>query len=318
MKKQILFVTEKWCDANPKLALTNNFHNLFNSFSNSRPDCTYSTIHLDESMMIYGRHIDQVLEGYCKTFNVDMVIYSLLGLSSANPSIETFRKIKNLNIYQCIMWPDTGSVWGVETIKQIGDSVNLNVLWDNPVSDYHNQSLPLLENTKSMWVPQDNEMFCDNRIKDIDVSFIGSDRYPERKVYIEYIKKHCETFVFSGGQREDKLSTKEYADLIKRSKIGINFAGNPGGFWQCKGRVYEIIASNSMLLESKNPSTEKILNNNEYVDFTSPKDLLSKIQYYLVNQDERIEIANRGYDRYIKNYSSQIFWDKIMKEAFDE
>lgn len=317
MKHQVLFVTEKWCDAKPQLALTNNFHNLFNSFSNSRPDCTYSTIHLDESSMIYGVHIDDVLEGYCRTFGVKVIIYSLLGLSSANPSMETFKKIKDLGIYQCVMWPDTGSMWGVETIKQIGDSVDLNVLWDNPTSDYHASVLPL-DRTECMWVPQDNEMFCDNREKDIDVSFIGSDRYPERKAYIEFIKKHCETFVFSGGQREEKLSTKQYADLIKRSKIGINFAGNPSGFWQCKGRVYEIIASKSMLLESKNPATTKVLSKDEYVEFSSPEDLLNKIQYYLKNDNDRMRIAQNGYDRYMKDYSSQVFWDKIMKKALHE
>ena len=318
MKKQVLFVTEKWCDAKPELALTNNFHNLFNSFSNSRPDCTYNTIHLDESVMIFGRHIDEILESYCKIFKVDMVVYSLLGLSSANPSVSTFKQIKDLGIYQCIMWPDTGSVWGVDTIKKIGDNVNLNVLWDNPTSEYHSFCLPLLDRTECMWVPQDNEMFSDIKQKDIDVSFIGSDRYPERKLYIDFVKKHCKTFVFSGGQREEKLSTRQYADLIKRSKIGINFAGNPGGFYQCKGRVYEIMASNSMLLESQNPSTRKVFNSNEYVEFTSPDDLLNKIQYYLKNDKERISIAQNGYNRYMKDYSSQVFWDNIMKKVFNE
>lgn len=314
MKKQALFVTEKWCDANPSLALTNNFRNLFGSFAHSCPNFTYNTLHLDESAIIYQKHINDILPNYCKKFKTDIIIYSLLGVSPANPSIETFNRIKNMGIYQCIMWPDSAS-WAINRIKQIGNSVDINILWDNPVSPYHDLMLPL-PITKCMWVPQDNSIFFDdNKIKDIDVSFIGSDRYPDRREYISILQKTIKSFVFRGGQREENLSEFEYADLIKRSKISINFSGNPEGFSQSKGRVFEILACNSLLMESANLSTKKILNNDEYVEFSSIDDLIEKIKYYLNNDDKRIEIARKGFDRYNRDYCSKTFWHSILKEA---
>ena len=321
MKTQVLFVTEKWCDANPKLALTNNFHNLFRSFENSRPDCTYNTLHLDECSMIYGSHVDNIIPEYCKVFDTKIIFYSLLGLSKYNPSIATFKKVKSLGVKQCIMWPDTGPGWGVSVINQIGDAVDLNILWDNPTSDFHNSVINSLQRTLSLWVPQDNTMFCDNE-KTIDVSFIGSDRYPDRKMYIDFLlkesKKNDINFIFSGGQREEKLSVKQYADLIKSSKIGINFSGNPGGFHQCKGRVYEILSSKSMLLENVNDSTRKLFTPGiDYIEFNSPQDLIEKIKYYLLHEEERIKIANNGYNKYISNYSSKIFWDTIIDKLYE-
>ncbi len=116
-----------------------------------------------------------------------------------------------------------------------------------------------------------------------------------------------------GGQREEKLSPHQYAELIRRTKIGLNFSLSPAMFHQTKGRVFEILASGSMLLEFKNPATESLLTNGvDYVDFNSSHELIDKIRYYVEHEDERLKIANQGYETYQKKYTAQIFWDTIM------
>lgn len=49
---KVLFVTEKWCDADPSKGLTNNYHNLFKTFSNTFPEAQYNIVHLDEYSMV--------------------------------------------------------------------------------------------------------------------------------------------------------------------------------------------------------------------------------------------------------------------------
>ena len=56
--KKVLFVTEKWCDADPKKGLTNNYHNLFKTFKTAYPDTKFSIVHLDEYSMLKKKHID--------------------------------------------------------------------------------------------------------------------------------------------------------------------------------------------------------------------------------------------------------------------
>ena len=97
MKKQILFCCEKWCAGTPLLGLTNNFHNMFNSFSQTQSNYTYNTLHLDESVAVYDNHIDNLLIRYCKKFKPEAIIFCLLGGSTVNPSFHVYEELKNMS-----------------------------------------------------------------------------------------------------------------------------------------------------------------------------------------------------------------------------
>ena len=43
----ILFVTEKWCDADPSKGLTNSYHNLFKTYENVYPNSHFDIIHFE-------------------------------------------------------------------------------------------------------------------------------------------------------------------------------------------------------------------------------------------------------------------------------
>jgi len=159
-----------------------------------------------------------------------------------------------------------------------------------------------------MWVPQDDQLFRPVE-QDIPVRFIGS-IYPDRASFLDGVKTNI---LKAGGQRGNKLTTYEYADLVRRSKISINFAGSPcQTYTQCKGRVYEILASKGLLLESKNKSTSGVFTPGiDYVEFSSVEELDSLIEYYLNNENERIKITESGFTTYQK-YTSKKFWDLIL------
>lgn len=309
----VLFVTEKWCDGTPALALTNNFHNLFNTFSQTQPDYRFNTIHLDEAGVVYGKHVDDFLVDYCQKWGVNIIVFCLLGGSHLNPSFETYRKLKANGVYLCFMWPDTGPGWGTQTIAELGDLANLNVSWDNPRSPYHD-TFQWPKNCLQLWVPQDKYLFYNQPEKDIEVSFIGSPRYYDRSIFIQHLLANYPSVAIRGGQREEKLTPEGYAELIRRSKISINFSLSPARFFQTKGRVFEVLACGSMLLEFKNPATAALLTPDiDYVQFDSPQDLVNKIKYFTENTEARDVIAAQGYKTYQEKYTSQRFWDTIME-----
>ncbi len=49
----------------------------------------------------------------------------------------------------------------------------------------------------------------------------------------------------------------------------------------------------------------------DFVFFESKNDLLQKIHYYLVHEDERIAIAESGYQKVLKNHSFDTIFQKI-------
>ena len=162
-----------------------------------------------------------------------------------------------------------------------------------------------------MWVPQDTEMFRPAK-QDIPASFIGS-VYQDRAHFLRNLGSNV---FISGGQRAGKLTPYEYAGLIRRSEININFAISPcQTYYQTKGRVYEILASRSLLLESKNPSTAKLFTPGvDYIEFSTPQELNDAIEYYSSHEVERVKIASSGHVAYQK-YNSQNFWNTILDKV---
>jgi len=83
---------------------------------------------------------------------------------------------------------------------------------------------------------------------------------------------------------------------------------------QLKGRVFEIMMSGALLLESANEQIACYFEDGvDYVSFTTKEDLLDKIHYFLEHPDERLKIAENGRNKCIEKYTPQIFFDNILK-----
>jgi hypothetical protein len=313
--KKILFVTEKWVDADPSKGLTNNYHNLFKSFSNTFPDNRFGIIHYDEYSSLKKNHIDNFLIKTIKKKKPDLIIFSLLGKSELNPTEKSFETAKEEGCKSIFIWPDIGVDWGMPEINKFNDKgwSDFHVCWGREKNVRQNH-----KNLLWLWAPQDEKLYhpADGNFQDISISFLGSkdNRYQERIHYLKYLQDNGIDCVVGGGQREKRLSTKQYADIMRRSKISLNFPFCPSGFDQCKGRVWEILASRSLLFERKNEATEGMLEpGTHYVEYTSPQDLVEKYHYYINNEDERKQIAQNGYDVYYEKYSAKCYWEQVMR-----
>ena len=306
-----LFVTEKWFGGTPRLSFTNNFHNLFNTFSSALGmDFTWDTIHIDESHSTYKKHVDDIVPEYCQKNNIKIVFYCLLGSDPRNPSLSTYQAIKNLNILQCFMWPDTAP-WAISKINELKDLADLHVSWDNT-------SIPIEYSDKHLclWVPQDQFLFYPDE-QSIDISFVGSKHHRDRREYLSFLAENFSNISIRGGQNEERLSPQVYAALIRKSKINLNFPLHPFGFDQVKGRVFEVLSSKSLLFERANEITKKLLAPGvDYVEFDGLDDVSDKLKYFLNNEEKRIEIAENGYKKYREVYSSDVFWKTILNKLF--
>ena len=308
-KFKVLFLTEKWCDGNPDLGLSNNYHNLFGSLKSSGLGVKFNMVHYDEFYARYHRHIDDVLLSIYDQTKPDLIITSFLGTSWLNPSARIYEFLKDRGVTLCFMWPDTGYDWAISKINKIGNVADLHVSWG---SDYREHDR--MDKHLWLWAPQNEKLFYNKKEKRITASFIGSLRgYKDRPTYVNYALKKHKNLLVLGGQREGRLTPEEYSSYIRDSQIGVNFPESPSGIDQCKGRVIEIISCGSMLLEKKNEATKKILTpGKDYVEFDGLEDFIQKIEYYQNNHKERDRIAESGYKKYCDNFSSLKFWEKVL------
>lgn len=304
--KKVLFVTEKWCDGNPEMGLTNHYHNLFGALK-STGLAEIAMAHYDEIQYNTGTHFDFHAKRIMDEHTPDVMVVSHWGTNYLNPSMKTYREAKKRGIKLVFTWPDTRE-WVLDSIKSL-DIADLHVSWacegDEPLCDKH----------VWLWTPEDPTLYFDDT-KTTGVSFIGScNGYRNVRVnYINYLLNNNIPIVVSGGQREHKLNAEEYARKIRTSKININFSESAyPGIHQCKGRVFESLASNSLLLESQNVATRRKLTPGvHYVEFTSEIDLKDKIQYYLKNVAEREGISKCGYEYFHQNYTPTAYWNIVF------
>ena len=82
---------------------------------------------------------------------------------------------------------------------------------------------------------------------------------------------------------------------------------------QLKGRVFESMHAEALLLETENPQTAILFDEGvDYVSFSDKEDLLEKINYYLIHKKEREKIAKSGRKKVLTLYNSELFIEKIF------
>lgn len=84
---------------------------------------------------------------------------------------------------------------------------------------------------------------------------------------------------------------KEHSLIVSQTKINLNFT--EGG---TSDRTYKVLASRGFLLTEPWVSMENDFTVGQDFDvFTNVEELKNKIKYYLVHEDERLKIAEHGY-----------------------
>jgi len=309
-RKKVLFITEKWCDGNPNMGLTNHYHNLFGTLA-SLDTVEIGIFHFDEYKYSTGNHVDIEIPKIMDVFKPDIVVVSHLGTSPMNPSRKSYELIHSLGSKIVFIWPDTRDEI-FEMIRSLEDITSLHVSWG------FEQAEPIIENHVWLAVPQDPSLYNYQKNKQFEAMFVGSlDGYTHRRPFIEYAKSVGCKLGVTGGQREMKLSPEDYATVIKASKISVNFSESAiKGQHQIKGRVIEALSCGSMLLEYKNDRTSTLLKPGvHYAEFSSKEDLVEKVNYYLENDEEREKIAAAGHAYYNSHFSPVRFWGTIFERV---
>ena len=319
-KPYILLITEKWCDCNPVMGITNSEHNLLGPLKSSDL-ATYKQFHFDEYYYEHQKSGDIALIELCLKCKPDLIILTWWPgkiFSSYNPKLETLRIISaDFKIPIVAIWFDSVLSKVMAIAEAILPLVRFNVLLDSTVSYLDKTKFP--EKYLPLWTPQNPKLFHNpNLTRDIDICFLGSTYgYADRLLGITALKNSGINVYQAGGQRESRLTPEEYAEILMRSKIVLNFSyARFNNLVQAKGRIFEATLCGAMLLESANSETAKWFKPMyDYVPFEDETDLVKKARYYIANDEERLTIAQRGHHKALANYTGEIFWRTILDKA---
>jgi len=182
---------------------------------------------------------------------------------------------------------------------------------------------------KVVWGPQyyDQNYYkptidrLDPRCEIYDTCFIGNNNggiSPDRNVYIPKLYEKYKIKVVGRGFNVSSIvvETKEIANILKNSKIALNFTTkiNPCEL-QMSDRIYKILGCNSFCLTQPIQGLEQLFQNKKHlVVFDGYEDLCNKIDYYLEHEEEREKIALEGQKEVLEKHTINIRVKQYLEE----
>jgi len=249
----------------------------------------------------------------------DVVIFYCYSSSLyTGPTLSMIKRLKNKTSTKFVaIWEDTVNEGFMEnSILPTLPFFDLHVINENPLFIVNCEKLPMNQKNKILvlYNAYSSKQFKPIDEKTIDVAFTGrvTGYRSQRKEYLLYLMERNITGFICLFENNLFLSMEESYRMLGKSKIGLNFSFSVNNH-QLKGRVFEIMLSGAMLLESENPQTASLFEEGkDYVSFSSKEDMFDKIRYYLKNDAERKRIAENGRRKVVECYNLQIYWDKVF------
>lgn len=149
--------------------------------------------------------------------------------------------------------------------------------------------------------------------KKYGVTFVGR-AYGDRKVAIDHlVAAGINVNVFSD------ISFEKMVHVMNESLICLNFSKNPNAPpeepYQMKGRIFEVIACNSLLVTETTPGLDKyLIDGKECVVFSDNDDLAAKLTELLDNPEQASILSNAGYERFLADHTSQNRLSTLLKQ----
>lgn len=308
---KVLFLMEKYCDADPKCGPTISEHLIVNAIKSTGLVQETKRFYFEVLSQQLGRErMSELLLEDCRVFQPDLVIFTPLGGALGdrlNPTPEAMSKIMDeAKIYLFLY--DASPGCGLE-VKWLPFC---HYLGTNSIETYLYYKSPKMIFANAPISPRD--FYQRNIVRDIDISHLGS-IHSNRGEYLGFLRDNGINIYLDGGQREHRLSVEEFSYILSRSKISVNFCRDTSGISVIKHRVFEIASCGTLVFEEWGTDTPKLLDSGlDLVIFHDKQELLSLARYYLEHDKERAAIALSGHEKATKLYNATNVWGYIFEK----
>ena len=277
--------------------------------------------HPDQIFLETGHSFDTYLEEVVQRLDLRAILLIPPKLDLPRwrfPSPETLRRLEARGVAISILFLDALYAGPRRSFSAYVEAVRGVVVWDLP--ERHARPFFPGKILSSLGAPIDWTIYAPPHevTRDIDVSFAGTvDFFPDRRRALDELRRRgLPVTVREGGAH----STEAYVDVLRRSRITLNFASHnpiqpPTETRQIKARTLEAMACGAMLLDQDSDSLREWFQPFvHYVPHTGVDDLAEKIGYYMANPDEARRIADAGH-RYVRErWAQTAYWSRFLRD----
>jgi spore maturation protein CgeB len=205
-------------------------------------------------------------------------------------------------------WCTTTSKNAMSKYKTIGYNNIIKTQWAANHYLYKKKEIPFRFDTTFIGIPHSKRRMIMTFLQknNIHIKTFGAG-WDINLFYRRFVKlKMLNRSEFENIVNRTRVSFEEMVNIFNESRININLtSSSKNGFEdQIKGRNFEVPACGGFLLTNFADNLEDYFEiGKEIVCFTDKNDLIKKIKYYLINEEERLNIAKRGLEKIISNHT---------------
>jgi len=153
--------------------------------------------------------------------------------------------------------------------------------------------------------------------RDIDVLFIGN-KYGVRSKIVRYLEKYgVKVDCYGRGWPNGYVNAEQMAALSKRARIilGVGTVGHCQDVYTLKLRDFDAPMSGALYLTHRNPDLCQLYSETEEFEcYTTPKEALNKIRFYLEHPTDLARVAKNGQRKALASYT----WDQRFLTTFEQ
>ena len=167
---------------------------------------------------------------------------------------------------------------------------------------------------------------CDNSIEtlkafehqtfDHDLVFIGRSD-DNRKDFINKLS-HIEEIDFKifGNNKQSLIFGQNFLNTIAQSKMTVNYSRYNDIPLYSSDRVIQLLAQGSLVFSPRIPEFERLFSEEEIVYFDEFDDLEKKLIFYKNNDEKRVEISKKGWEKAHRLFDSTVVTEEMLKVIF--
>ncbi|MDC0984017.1 glycosyltransferase family 4 protein [Candidatus Pelagibacter sp.] len=119
-------------------------------------------------------------------------------------------------------------------------------------------------------------------------------------------------FAHFGLNNFEPVWGSNYYHYLSKSKIGLNISRGKYQNKYSSDRISSLIGNGLLVFINQNTNFQKILSKKDVVYFKNEKDLIKKLNYFTMNDKQRIKIAKSGCEKYHKHMNNIVVSNYIL------
>lgn len=180
--------------------------------------------------------------------------------------------------------------------------------------------------TKSAFIPNpvdpavETQRAFEQKEYEYDLIFCGRDSTePDRQQFMRDLMEDSSRFLrcnFKGCLGNPLISGSDYLDYLGKAKMGLNNSRRNDIFLYSSDRLMQLTGNGLLTFCPRIPGMESLYSSDELVYFEDFNELVDKVKYYNTHDEERITIAQNGYNKAHTSFNTQKICSFMIEVLF--